>query len=107
MKSSKSATPEINLPEAGTPLQLASSERGDLRSRAHALSPVVWVGQAGISEAVLLEIERALRAHELIKLKWPEVDKSQRMAWGNMICERLSAAPVQWIGRIMVLYRPR
>ncbi len=107
MKSSKSATPEVLLPKAGAVLQLTPSERSGLRSRAHGLSPVVWVGQGGVSETVLLEIERALRAHELIKLKWREVDKSLRTKWGNMICERLSAAPVQWIGRIMVLYRPR
>ena len=107
MKSSKSVTPEVRLPEAGTALQLKPSERSGLRARAHGLSPVIWVGQAGVSETVLLEIERALRAHELIKLKWPEVDKARRTEWGNMICERLSAAPVQWIGRIMVLYRPR
>lgn len=107
MKSSRSVTSEVRLPEAGAVLQLTPSERSGLRSRAHGLSPVVWVGQAGVSEAVLLEIEKALRAHELIKLKWPEVDKSLRAEWGNMVCERLSAAPVQWIGRIMVLYRPR
>ena len=107
MKSSTSVTAEPPLPESGTALALTPAERSQLRARAHALHPVVMAGQAGLTEAVLRELDRALRAHELIKFKVAGGDRSARDAILAEVCMRLSAAPVQSIGRILVLYRPR
>ena len=107
MKSSTSATSELRLPPPGRALSLTPAERSALRARAHALHPVVMAGQGGLTEAVLLELERALRAHELIKFKLAEGDRAAREAMLEAVCARLSAAPVQKIGRILVLYRPK
>ncbi len=107
MKSSTSDTAKPVLPGSGQALHLTPAQRSALRARAHALNPVVMLGHAGLTDAVLLEIERALKAHELIKLKVPEGDSTARAAIQAAICQRLSAAPVQQIGKVLVLYRPR
>ena len=107
MKSSTSATAEPRLPPPGRPLALTAAERSALRARAHALHPVVMAGQGGLTQAVLRELERALRAHELVKFKVAEGDRDAREAILAQVCARLSAAPVQLIGRVLVLYRPK
>ncbi|MCS6945351.1 MAG: ribosome assembly RNA-binding protein YhbY [Sutterellaceae bacterium] len=78
-----------------------------LKARAHSLKPVVWLGNAGLSDAVLLEIDRALNAHELIKVRVPGEDRKAREAIFSRIADLLSAARVQMIGKLLVLYRPR
>jgi RNA-binding protein len=88
-------------------LPLSSGERRTLRAKAHALATVVMVSNAGLSEAVIGEIDRALTAHELIKVKASSDERDERAAWLETICERLAAAPVQHIGKILVIYRPR
>ncbi len=107
MKSSTSDTAKPVLPQSGQALFLTPAQRSALRARAHALSPVVMMGQAGLTEAVLLEIEGALKAHELIKIKVAEGDREARAQIQETVCQRLSAAPVQQIGKVLVLYRPR
>ncbi len=107
-KKKSQSKPVLVLPETGQILSLTAMERVALRRRAHGLVPVVLIGQAGLTDAVLLEIERALRAHELIKVKAGlSEDKVQRDIWIRQITERLSAANVQQIGKTLVLYRPR
>ncbi|NDU86200.1 MAG: YhbY family RNA-binding protein [Ferrovum sp.] len=86
---------------------LSPAQRVALRQKAHALNPVVLLGQARLTDAVMLEIERALRAHELIKIKAKGSEKEDRTALIEAICLRLSAAPVQQIGKVFVLYRSR
>jgi len=86
---------------------LSSALRKQLRARAHALSPVVWVGESGISEALLAEAERALAHHELIKVRLPAVDRGERAALAGTLCEALHAHEVQAVGRIRVIYRER
>lgn len=96
------------LPDVGQELELTVATRVGLRQQAHRLEPVVMIGQAGLTDAVLLEIERALRAHGLIKVKAGlSDDKAERAAWIRQITGRLSAANVQQIGKTLVLYRPR
>lgn len=87
-------------------LSLTSAQRRFLRAQAHGLSPVVLLGEAGLSEAVLKEIDASLKAHELIKIKVAGEDRATRARLLETICGTLGAAPVQHIGKILVIYRP-
>jgi putative YhbY family RNA-binding protein len=87
-------------------LSLTVSERRDLKARAHPLSPVVTIGNAGINDAVLKEIAASLKTHELIKIKAMCDDRALRETMLEAICTRLDAAPVQHIGKILVVYQP-
>ena len=78
-----------------------------LRARSHHLDPVVLLGLAGLTDAALREIDRALDAHELIKIRVPGDDRAQRRALLAQIADRLGAAPIQAIGKLLVVYRPR
>jgi putative YhbY family RNA-binding protein len=86
-------------------IELSSSERRALRARAHSLHPVASVSQNGLSDAVLAEIDRGLKAHELIKVRVYGVERDEREALLAEICARLEAAPVQHIGNVLVVYR--
>jgi RNA-binding protein len=86
---------------------LTTRERAHLKARAHALEPVVRTGHAGVTGAMIAEIDRALEAHELIKVKVGEGDRAQRVAYAEAIAARTGAAVVQQVGRILVLWRPR
>lgn len=88
-------------------LTLTRDERLRLRARAHHLNPVVLLGAAGLTEAVIKETDRALAAHELIKVRIPGDDRDEREAICAQIAERLGAARVQEIGKLLVLFRPR
>lgn len=88
-------------------LELTRDERLRLRGRAHHLHPVVLLGAAGLSEAVLKEADRALTAHELIKVRIPGDDRDEREAISAAMADRLGAARVQSIGKLLVLFRPR
>jgi RNA-binding protein len=78
-----------------------------LKARAHALEPVVHIGHAGVTEAVVAEVERALTAHELIKVRAGAADRDGREAILADITGRTDAAVVQTVGKVMVLWRPR
>ena len=82
-------------------------ERKALKARAHALDPVVHLGDKGLTDAVIAEIGRALDAHELIKVRAGSLDRDQREAAFAEICARLNAQAVQHIGKIFVLFRPK
>jgi len=86
-------------------LSLTVSERLVLKGRAHALSPIVMIGNAGLTEAVLNEIAASLKIHELIKIK-VMAERPQREEILTAICTQLNAAPVQHIGKILVVYQP-
>ena len=88
-------------------LILTSAQRQALKARAHGLRPVVLLGAAGLSEKVVLEIDRALSAHQLIKIKVPGDDRGARTQLGADVAEKLSAANVQSIGKMIVLFRPQ
>ena len=87
--------------------QLTAAERRALRARAHRLDPIVMIGSAGLTPAVLKEIDLALRSHELIKVRMLGDDRPARAGAFDQICMTLDASPVQLIGKILVLYRPR
>ena len=84
---------------------LSPARRRELKARAHALGPVVLIGSAGLSPAVLAEIDRGLKSHELIKVRVPGSDRPGREAILEEICRRTGAQPVQHIGKILVLFR--
>ena len=87
-------------------LQLSSDERRSLRARAHGLNPVVSIAQNGLSAAVLQEIDASLKAHELIKVRVYNDHREEREAFLESICNELEAAPVQHIGKLLVIWRP-
>jgi putative YhbY family RNA-binding protein len=76
-----------------------------MRSQAHALKPVVIVGADGLTDAVLKEIDVHLHAHQLIKIRVFGDDRTERVAAYDAICDRLSAAPIQHIGKLLVVWR--
>lgn len=88
-------------------LMLEKAERKALAAQAHPLNPVVLLGAAGLTPAVLQEIDRALRAHELIKVRLAGMDREARQAATDEITDRTSSAAVQLIGNVLVLFRPR
>lgn len=88
-------------------LKLTPAERSALRADAHALNPVVIVGEAGLTPSVLKEIDASLNAHGLIKIRVFGDDRDARIEMYETICEQLGAAPVQHIGKLLVLYRPK
>ena len=86
---------------------LSSKERKALRARAHSLKPVVWVAESGITTGAMREIDRALHAHELIKIHAAVSGRAARDALLADICAALAAQPVQVIGKILVAFRQR
>jgi putative YhbY family RNA-binding protein len=84
---------------------LDSSRRSELRAQAHKLDPVVIIGDKGLTDEVIAEIDRSLKAHELIKVRAATDDRAARGAWLESICDRLGAHPVQEIGKILVIFR--
>jgi putative YhbY family RNA-binding protein len=85
---------------------LSPAERRALRARAHALHPIVSVGHHGLTPAVLHEIDLALLAHELVKIRIVSGDRDARDTMHAQICEALDAAPVQHIGKLLIVFRP-
>jgi RNA-binding protein len=89
------------------PPPLTAKERAHLKARAHSLEPVVHVGSSGLTDNVIGEVDRALTAHELIKVRIPAEDRVQRVALGDEICARTQAAAVHRVGKVLILWRPR
>ena len=87
-------------------LDITSEERRALRARAHALNPVVAISQNGLTEAVLREIAHSLDSHELIKIRVFNDNREERENFLKTICEQLDAAPIQHIGKLLVIWRP-
>lgn len=79
-------------------------QKKKLKAQAHALNPVVLIGQAGLTEAVIKEINVALDAHELIKVKI-RAERNDRANISEQICTATHAELVQSIGQIAVIYR--
>jgi RNA-binding protein len=78
-----------------------------LKARAHSLEPVVIIGGKGLTEDVVKEVDRALTAHELIKVRAPSLDRDARGETLETICEKTGAEAVQQIGKVLVLFRKR
>ena len=87
--------------------KLTPAERSELRSQAHGLDPVVMIGEAGLTPSVLKEIDSSLNAHGLIKVRVLGDDRDARLEMYSSICEKLDAAPIQHIGKLLVIFRPK
>ena len=85
---------------------MKTARRSELRAQAHNLSPVVIIGDKnGLTDEVLAEIDRSLKAHELIKIRAATANREARELWMERICESLHAHAIQQIGKILVVYR--
>lgn len=89
------------------PVVITSRERAQLKARAHPLEPIVQVGQAGLSDALVAEVDRALAVHELIKIRLGGADREVRAALADALSARTGAAEVQRVGKVLVLWRPK
>lgn len=81
--------------------------RQSLRAKAHHLKPVVLLGAKGLTDAVVVETDIALQAHELIKVKINGAEKADRIVIAESLCEQLKADLVQLIGNTAILYREK
>jgi RNA-binding protein len=88
-------------------IQLSVAERKEHRAEAHHLDPVVMIGSDGLTPAVIKETDAALKAHGLIKVRVLGDDREQREAMYQQLAEELNAAPIQHIGKLLVLWRPK
>jgi RNA-binding protein len=88
------------------PVSLTPRERTSLKARAHALEPVVQAGAAGLTDALVREVDRALTAHELIKIRVAGDDRAARASLAEAVCGRTDAALVAQVGKVFVLWRP-
>ena len=87
-------------------LHLTPAQRKDKRGEAHHLDPVVLIGDAGLTDAIVRETDLALKAHGLIKVRMFSDSRPDREAALASLADKLSAAPVQHIGKLLVLWRP-
>jgi RNA-binding protein len=88
-------------------IQLTIAERKAHRAEAHHLDPVVMIGNDGLTAGVKKEIDAALKAHGLIKVRVLGDDRTQREEMFQALADDLGAAPIQHIGKLLVLWRPK
>jgi putative YhbY family RNA-binding protein len=86
---------------------LTPARRRELRAAAHHLHPVVAIGQHGLTPAVLHEIDVALAAHELVKIRVFNDDRAERENMLARVCAELDALPVQHLGKMLILWRAK
>ena len=86
-------------------MDITKTQQKFLRSKAHHLKPVLWIGQNGLTENVTAEIESALDHHELIKIKIRVGDRDLRNKTIADICQAAHATQIQSIGNIVSIYR--
>jgi len=89
-----------------TAIQLTPAQRKEKRADAHHLDPVVMIGGDGLTPAVQKEVDAALNAHGLIKVRVFSDERTTREAIFAALSDELNAAPIQHIGKLLVLWRP-
>jgi RNA-binding protein len=87
-------------------IELTPARRKELRGEAHHLDPVVMIGADGLTPAIVKETDAALKAHGLIKVRVFSDDRAGRETLLGQLADQLGAAPVQHIGKLLVLWRP-
>ena len=87
-------------------IQLTPAQRKEKRSDAHHLDPVVMIGADGLTPNVVKETDNALKAHGLIKVRVLSDDRAGREGMLQILADQLDAAPIQHIGKLLVLWRP-
>ena len=85
---------------------LSNAEKKLLRAKSYSLKPVVIIGQRGVSDAVLSEIDISLEAHELMKVRFRGADREERVRLSSSIAERAGAELIYRIGAVAVFFRP-
>jgi RNA-binding protein len=88
-------------------MSLPEKTRRELRRRGHTLKPVVSIGNAGLSTAVLRELELSLEHHELMKIRIGGAEREQRRQLIAAICDQLEAELIQAVGHNALIYRER
>ena len=86
---------------------LSAAERKTLKARAHNLHPILQLGEKGLTDAVIAEIDRALAAHELIKVRAAALNRDEREVALTSICESTNAHAIQHIGKMLIVYRKK
>ena len=88
-------------------MPISAKQIKQLRAEGHRLKlkPVVIIGQKGLSDNLHAEIERALKDHELIKIRIPAGSKSEKREFSRSLCLRHEAALVESIGNVIVIFR--
>ena len=89
-----------------TAIQLTPAQRKEHRAQAHHLDPVVMIGNDGLTPAIRKEADAALNAHGLIKVRVFSDDRASREAMFAALADERGAAPIQHIGKLLVLWRP-
>ncbi|MET0334960.1 MAG: YhbY family RNA-binding protein [Rhizobacter sp.] len=87
-------------------IELRTAERKEIRAQAHHLEPIVRIGGDGLTPAVIKETNVALNAHGLIKVRVFSDERETREAMYAKLCDELNAAPIQHIGKLLILWRP-
>lgn len=87
-------------------IQLTPAQRKEKRADAHHLDPVVLIGGDGLTPAVVKETDAALNAHGLIKVRVFSDERETRDTIFTTLADKLNAAPIQHIGKLLVLWRP-
>ena len=90
-----------------TALTITPTQRKTLKGDAHDLNPVVMFGNDGLTPAVIKEAKLAISHHGLIKIRVFGDDREARIAIFEELCDKLDAAPVQHIGKLLVIWRPK
>ncbi|NPC54466.1 YhbY family RNA-binding protein [Caenimonas soli] len=88
-------------------IQLTVAQRKEHRAEAHHLDPVVMIGNDGLTPAIKKETDAALSAHGLIKIRVLGDDRAKREEIYLALADELGAAPIQHIGKLLVLWRPK
>lgn len=84
---------------------LTSKQKRHLRGLAHNLKPVVMIGNGGITEGVLAELNERVAQHELLKVRISGQDRTERLKMAEELCNQTNSQLVTTIGHIAVLYR--
>lgn len=99
--------PQCSIITVMTALTITPTQRKTLKGDAHDLNPVVMIGGDGLTPAVIKEAKLAISHHGLIKIRVFGDDREARIAMYEDLCDKLDAAPVQHIGKLLVLWRPK
>lgn len=86
-------------------MALSNLQKRHLRTQAHHLKPVVMIGQHGLKDSILAELEIALDTHELIKVRVSGDDRDERIAIIEQLIAASGAQLIQSIGHIVILFR--
>jgi RNA-binding protein len=85
---------------------LNSKQISYLKSLSHSINAVVQIGNKGLSESVIKEIEESIKAHELIKIQVQDNDKTKRQEILNLICKKLGTVSINHIGKQLIVFKP-